>query len=195
MLVLLGMVFAGMSRIAAGTERHSFSPSAVPPATVQVTSGHTYLVSVPGGVDALSKRGLNPSGLRCEWSAADSGPQPLDVSLYGPDSKATNAIGSFVAPVTGAIHINCVGWGTVFVDDAANASGDAAGLLLVLCIVAFTVGLALCLSAWRSYRLGQPDDRARAADEDEEIERLIDVVHARVENVEFGEPDRGDDPH
>lgn len=182
MLLLSGVVFAGLSRISAGTERHSYSPSAVPPANVQVTAGHTYLVSVPGGVTALSNHDLSASGLRCEWSATDSAAQPLDVSLYGPDSKATNAIGSFVAPASGAIHVDCVGWGTVFVDDADNASGDVAGLLLVLCIVAFALGSALGLSALRSHQLAHSAESARSADEDDEIQRLVDVVHARSEN-------------
>lgn len=196
-LVLLGLVFGGMSRVVAGTERHSFSPSAVPPADVQVVSGHTYLISVPGGVDALGKRGLDPSGLRCEWSSLDSAAQRLDVSLYGPDSKATNAIGSFVAPVTGSIHIDCVGWGTVFVDDAANASGDPAGLLIVLCIVALTLGAAFGLSALRSYRLATAGSSVPVVGEEDEIHRLVDIVHARSENGENGEdddPDGVDDP-
>ena len=193
-LLLLGIVFAGLCRITSGGERHSYSASAVPRDSVHLTQGHTYLLSVPGGVAALQKHDLSPSGLRCEWSLAGSGTQTLSVELYGADSKATDAIGSFVAPATGQIHVDCIGWGTVFVDDADDASGDLSGLLLVLCVVTFTLGAAFGLSALRSRRETFVRNSARAASENDEIERLIHLVHVRSEDGEVGGGDGDDVP-
>lgn len=191
-LLALGIVLAGLSRVAAGTEHHSFAPGAVPPSSAHVTSGHQYLLSVPGGVDALSARGTDPATLRCQWSAAGTAAKSLDIEPGGPDTKATNAIASFTAPVTGAVHVDCTGWGAVFVDDADNASGDLAGLFLVLCIVAFTLGSGLALSALRSYLARPEADSAGPAGDDDEVERFVYLVHVRSEDDEVGGSDRGD---
>lgn len=188
-LLLLGVVLAALSRVAAGSERHSYSSGAVPPASVAVTGGRTYLMSVPGGVGALQAHGLDPAALRCEWSEQGSGAQALDAQFYGTGGKATNAIGSFVAPVSGAIHLDCVGWGAVFVDDADNASGDVAGLLLVLCVLALTFGATLGLSALRGL---SATGSVGAAGEDDEIERLVHLVHVRSEDGEVGDGDGRD---
>jgi hypothetical protein len=115
----------------------------------------------------------------------------LSVQLYGPDSKATDAIGTFAAPVTGDVHLDCIGWGAVFVDDADDAGGDLAGLFLVLCVIALTLGAALGLSALR-LRYGPSDESARAASENDEIERFVHLVHVRSEDGEVADPD-GDD--
>jgi hypothetical protein len=191
-LLALGIVLAGLSRVVAGTEHHSFAPGAVPPSSVHVTSGHQYRLSVPGGVDALSARGTDPSTLRCRWSSAGRATNTLDIEASGADTKATNVIASFTAPATGAIHVDCTGWGAVFVDDADNASADLAGLFLVLCVVAFTLGSGLGLSALRS-RLARPEaESARPAGDDDEVERFVYLVHVRSEDDEVLDPDRGD---
>jgi hypothetical protein len=191
-LLVAGILLAGLYRVTSGTERHAYSSNAVPPSTVHVTVGHTYLISVPGGVSALQDHDLNPSGLRCEWSSGGSATQALSVQLYGPDSKATDAIGTFGAPVNGDIHLDCIGWGAVFVDDADHAGGDLAGLFLVLCILALTLGAALGLSALRLRRAGAVQHSARAARENDEIERLVHLVHVRSDDGEVPDPD-GDD--
>jgi hypothetical protein len=191
-LLVLGILLAGLYRVTSGTERHSFASDAVPPATVHVTAGHDYLISVPGGVSALRDHDLSPSGLRCEWSTGGSATQALSVQLYGPESKATDAIGTFGAPVTGDIHIDCIGWGAVFVDNADDASGDLAGLFLVLCVIALTFGAALGLSALRLRHDASSRDSVRASSENDEIERLVHLVHVRSEDGEVPGPDGGD---
>lgn len=191
-LLLLGIALAGLSRVVAGTEHHSFAPGAVPPSSVRVTSGQQYLLSVPGGVDALQARGTDPSTLRCQWSSAGGAVKTLDIQPGGADTKATNAIATFTAPLTGAIHVDCTGWGAVFVDDADNASGDLAGLLLLLCIVAFTLGAGLGLSALRSHLARPEADSAGPAGDDDEVERFVYLVHVRSEDDEVGDTDRGD---
>lgn len=191
MLLVLGILLGGLYRVTSGTERHAYAPGAVPPSSVHVTVGHTYMISVPGGVAALQDHGLSPSGLTCEWSAGGSAAQVLSVQLYGPDAKATDAIGTFGAPVTGDIHIDCIGWGTVFVDDADHARGDLAGLFLVLCVIALTLGAALGLSALRLRHAGSARDSARAVSENDEIERLVHLVHVRSEDGEVPDADGG----
>ncbi|HEU5006761.1 MAG TPA: hypothetical protein VFT67_07300 [Jatrophihabitantaceae bacterium] len=191
-LLVMGILLGGLYRVTSGTERHSYASDAVPPANVHVTAGHSYMISVPGGVSALQDRDLSPSGLRCEWSTGGSAAQPLSVQLYGPDSKATDAVGTFTAPITGDVHIDCTGWGAVFVDDADDAGGDLAGLFLVLCVIALTLGAALGLSALRLRHEGSSRDSARTASEDDEIERLVHIVHVRSEDGEVTHPDGGD---
>lgn len=191
-LLVLGILLAGLYRVTSGTERHSYASDAVPPANVHVTTSHSYMISVPGGVSALQDHDLSPSGLRCEWSTGGSQAQPLSVQLYGPDAKATNAIGTFTGPLTGQIHIDCAGWGAVFVDDADDAGGDLAGLFLVLCVIALTIGAALGLSALRLRHVASSRDSGRAASEDDEIERLVHIVHVRSADGEVAHPDGGD---
>lgn len=191
-LLLAGIVFAGLYRITAGTEAHAFAPGAVPPATVRVTSGDQYLISVPGGVAALQRRGTNPSTLTCQWSAPGAASRALEIQAAGAGTKATNAVASFTAPVTGAVHVDCTGWGAVFVDDADNAPGDLSGLYLVLCVFAFTLGAGLALSALRARFVAAHPASARPAGDDEEIERLVHVVRVRSKDGEVADPDRGD---
>lgn len=190
--MLLGILLAGLYRVASGNERHAYSSGAVPPSSIHVTSGHSYLISVPGGVSALQDHDLNPSGLRCEWSSGGSATQALSVQLYGPDSKATDAIGTFAAPVGGQIHVDCIGWGAVFVDDADDASGDLAGLFLLLCVIVLTFGAGLGLSALRLHHADSTRNSARSASENDEIERLVHLVHVRSEDGEVTGSDGGD---
>ena len=190
-LLFAGLVFAGLCRIVGGTQRHSYSPGAVPPAHAQVIENKTYQLAVPGGVHTLQDRGVDVSQLQCQWSAADSGDQLLDVSAAGADSKATNTIGTFVSPYTGAIAVDCSGWGAVFIDDAEGAAPDVAGLFLVLCVLALTAGAGFALAALRGYAASSRRPR-RATGEDEEVERFVHLVHVRSEDGEVGRRDRGD---
>jgi hypothetical protein len=189
LLLLIGIVLAGLSRIASGGERHAYASGAVPPSSVHVTAGETYLLSVPGGVRALQDHGLDPSSLTCQWSRQGGTSQSLKVQLYGAGSKATDAIGTFSGPVTGQVYVTCTGWGAMFVDDADDASGDRAGLLLVLCVVALTLGATLGLSALRGLELG--GGSAGTAGEGDEIERLVHLVRVRSEDGEVGGGDTG----
>jgi hypothetical protein len=190
-LILVGLFAAGLYRLVSGTERHSWSPGAVVPSTVAVTMNETYELAVPGGVSAWQKHGLNPSAIGCQWSTAGSGQTTLVVTAYGANTKATNAIASFTSPVTGSIHIDCSGWGAVFVDDADGAPGDSAGWFLVLAAIALTVGAGLGLSAMRMAHGGRERDSAGSS-EDEQIQALVHSVRVRAGDDEVAGSDRGD---
>ncbi|WAX57920.1 hypothetical protein M6B22_03930 [Jatrophihabitans cynanchi] len=190
LLLFAALILAGLCRIVGGTQRHSYSPGAAPPAYARVIENKTYQLAVPGGVHALQGRGVDVAQLQCQWSAADSGEQLLDVSSAGANSKATNTIGTFVSPYTGAISVDCSGWGAVFIDDAEGAAPDLSGLFLVLCILALTAGAALALAALRAYA-GASRRPGRPSREDEEVERFVHLVHVRSEDGEVG---RGDGP-
>lgn len=148
-LLIGGVLFAALCRVAAGTEDHSYAPGAVPPATVGLTEGHSYRISVPGGVTALRQHGLAPLLLRCDWSARGTAAQPLPVQAEGASTKATDVIATFTAPSTGALRISCAGWGPVFVDDADDAQADLSGYLLLACMVLFLAGGSTALVALR----------------------------------------------
>jgi hypothetical protein len=145
-LLLAGLLCWALFRVVSGTEHHVFSVGAVAPDTVAVHDGATYDIAVHGGVDALTKAHASPTTPQCSWSSDQSALQLLQVTAAA-DDKATNVVGTFVAPVTGSIHVQCTGWGPVFVDDADNASGDASGYLLVLAVIALTIGAGLAMSA------------------------------------------------
>jgi hypothetical protein len=145
-LVIAGLVLAGLYRIVAGTQSHAFSPGAQPPTGIHVTTGHTYEISVPGGVQALRDHGVDPGALQCSWSSRGSGSQLLQVAASGLETKATNVIATFTAPVTGELTIECAGWGPVFVDDADSTPADTAGWILLLAVIALATGGALGVS-------------------------------------------------
>lgn len=176
-VLLAGIVCAALARLVAGTEQHSYSPGAVAPASVRVTEGHLYRLAVPGGVTALTRRGVDVTTPRCSYLAGGGVARPLTVQAAGADTKATDEVGTFVAPVGGNLHVDCLGWGPLFVDDADDAAPDVSGWLLVATTVLLTVGAGLALSAARSASLGR-----RRPGGDEEIERLVELVHARSED-------------
>jgi hypothetical protein len=188
MLIVLGVLAWGGYRLAAGTENHAYSPNPVPPASVLVSRGHTYDLAYPGGVDALSAQGIDTQSLQCQWSPAGGPKQALAVMALGSGSTARNTVATFVAPASGPIHVACDGIGAMFVDDARDAGSDRSGWFLIAASVALTLGLPLALSAVRSRRLAS----GRLAREDDEIERLVDVVHRRVDDGEVVDAD-GDD--
>lgn len=148
-LVVLGAGLWLVFRLVAGTEPHAYADGP-PPEFVQLTDGHTYTLAIRGGVIAAQNLGVSPSTLRCNASSPQIGVRPLKVSAEASDTKAVNQIGTFTAPVTGRVRVSCAGLGTVFVDDASNASADHAGLALLLATIALTVGVPLTLSAVRS---------------------------------------------
>jgi len=162
-LLLAGVLFGGLYRVADGVEKHSYNAGAVPPQTVQLTKGRQYEISVPGGRDALAKRGISATVAQCSITPSSGGPVQLTVTVIPQDVRPTNALATFTSPLTGQAHLDCGTWGAVYVDDSDDSSWDFAGLFLVLTAVFLTLGVALGLSALY----------ARSARDDEEIERRI----------------------
>lgn len=191
-LLALGLVCGALYRIVGGTEQHAYAPSAQPPGGVHVTTGKNYQLSVPGGVAALRKRGVELATLQCEWSSAGSAKQVLPVTAEGADTKASNVVATFTGPITGGIDVDCFGLGAMFVDDADDSPADVAGWFLVTCLVALTIGAGLALSALRSAQPDPDGELGRTARQDEEIQRLVDIVHVRSQDGEVGGVDRGD---
>jgi MFS family permease len=189
-LMFASVLLFGLAVVLAGTERHAYDGGALPPNEVSVKQGSTYQLSVPGGVKALIKRNISPTGVQCQWSSQGSGSQLLDLSPENGDSKATNMIATFVSPISGPIHVDCIGWGTVFIDDADNASFDYSGLFLILGMIAFGVGLLLLASPKITFTAR--DGSASTTSEDDDIQRLVHLVHIRSEDGEVSGPDRPD---
>lgn len=190
-LLLLGIGFAAAYRVISGTQHQAFSAGAVPPASSQVTEGKTYQLAVPGGVSGLKKRGLDVSTPQCEWSVDGSGSQVLQVAAGGADTKAINVVATFISPVTGAIRVDCAGWGPMYIDNADNTPADVAGWFLVLSVIALAIGAGLGVSALRM--AGEHGGSLRRASrEDEEIERFVHAVHVGSEDTEVLDSHPGD---
>ncbi|HEY3091076.1 MAG TPA: hypothetical protein VGJ59_23765 [Jatrophihabitantaceae bacterium] len=146
-LLLAAVLFGGLYRVADGVEKHSYNSGAVPPDTVQLTQGRTYQISVPGGRKALAKRGISTSVAQCSVTLRSGVSQNLTVTPLSNDVRPTNALATFVAPVSGSVHLDCGPWGAVYVDDADNTGWDYAGLFLLLTAICLTLAVALGLSA------------------------------------------------
>jgi hypothetical protein len=174
-LMLGGMVCAGMWRVVSASEHQPYAPGATPPSVVHVTRDKTYHLAVPGGVSALVSAGVAPIaaprggsdvvGLQCVWAEPGRAAQSLAVSGETVDSKAVNQVGAFNAPVTGRIKVRCQDWGTMFVPDADGHPGDPAGWYLVSAVVLLTVGVGLGLSALRTGGGGHTEDRSTDDDD------------------------------
>lgn len=149
-LLLGGLLLLGLYRVVGGTEHHAYAPGASPPRSVELTTGHVYHLSVPGGVKALHEHGLAQGTLRCTLTAGDATPLPLALNAEPDGSRATNVIASFTAPFTAPARVDCAGWGSVFVDDAEDSAADIAGWFLLAAIVALTLGSGVGLSAVRA---------------------------------------------
>jgi len=191
-LVLLGLAFAATYRIVSGTEHQSFAAGALPPDSSHVTAGKTYQLSVPGGVTTLKARGANVAAPECEWSDGGSASQSLTASAEGTGAKAVNTVATFVAPVTGDIRVDCIGWGAMYIDDADHAPADVAGWFLLLAVAALTVGAGVGVTALRMASEDVALSARRSAGEDDEIERLVHVVHVNSQDGEVLDADRGD---
>jgi hypothetical protein len=182
MLLLAAVLFGGLYRVADGMERHSYNAGAVPPQTVKLTSGHQYEISVPGGRKTLANRGVSTTAADCSLSQNGGVSTPLTVTPISADVRPTNALATFVSPVSGQVHLDCGPWGAVYVDDADDSGWDFAGLFLVLTAICLTCGLALGLSALYA---------ARSARDDDEIQRGVGVLGA---DHEVGAGDADDVP-
>lgn len=187
LLVVLGIALWLGYRVFAGAENHAYSPNAVPPDTVRLTANHTYELGYPGGVRGLADQGLSSASLSCVWTRPGaSAPNALAVDGYSPDSLSRNGVASFTAPTTGDIHVMCDGLGAMFVDDSEDATADPSGWLLLAATIVLTLGAALTMAVLRATpRGGEPAAEAPyhatwAAGEDDEVARLVRIVHERA---------------
>ncbi len=155
-LVLAGFASWALYAVQSGTETHSYASGGAPPAFVQVTAGHTYRVSISGGVKREAEFGVQASTLQCTAAAPGQAPGALPVTAEPTGTKATNQIGSFVATFSGRVHIACDRVGPVYVDNAADAGYDWSGLWLVLASLALVIGIPLTLSGLRSGAFAPP---------------------------------------
>jgi hypothetical protein len=187
-LIIAALLFGALYRIVSGTEHHAYAPGAVAPNTVHVTIGKNYLLSAAGGVKELQARGADVATPQCEWSVGGAASQALSVTAAGAATKATNVVGTFVGPYTGDLHIDCLGWGPMFVDDADDSAPDAAGWLLLLATVMLTAGVVLALATLRA----SGERSQRPPREDDEIERLVHAVRGRTADDEVLGTDGGD---
>jgi hypothetical protein len=153
--LLAGLVCLGLWRVVGGMEKQPYAPGAQPRRSVTVTAGHSYTIAVPGGVPALLAAGVPVStgdnqqqspDLQCTWSTGGA-PQVLRVTPENTETKATEVVGSFLAPVSGRLTVDCQHWGTVFVPDADDAPGDPSGWFLLASTVLLAAGGAAAMSA------------------------------------------------
>lgn len=148
-LVLGGLVAWALYVHKSGNEPTAFARDAKPPAYVQVKAGENYRIAVHGGVATEMKAGIPPESLTCTAARPGESPGALGLIYENADTKATNDIASFVAAVTGRLHVACSGLGTVFVSNAEDAPYDWSGVWLVLATLALVVGTPLVLSLLR----------------------------------------------
>lgn len=184
-MLIAALLFAGLYRVADGAEKHSYNVGAIPPATVKLTAGRTYEISLRGGRAALEARGFSPKDVRCSWSLGSTDVwQPLTVTPLSEDVRPTHAVATFVAPVSGSVRIDCAEWGAVYVDDADNSGWDYAGLFLVLTAVCLFLFVALGASA-----LYARSARASGSGDGDEVERAVDVLrgHGEVRGSDGGD--------
>lgn len=164
--LLAAALFGGLYRVSDSLEKHSYNAGAVPPETVELTKGHQYEISVPGGRKALASRGILTSAGRCTLTQGPAAPVSLTVTPISADLRPTNALATFESPISGRAHLDCGPWGAVYVDDADGSGWDFAGLFLVLAAICLTAGVALGVSALY----------VRTARDDDEIERGVGIV-------------------
>jgi hypothetical protein len=191
LLLLIGAVCCVGYRVSSGAEHAVYSPNAVPPTSVHVTANHTYALSYPGGAGALDAQGLSAQDLQCEWS--QPGGTRMTLPVVGEDSSASrNAVATFQATVTGSIHVACDGLGAMWIDDADSAGTGWSAWFVLFAILTLVPGVGLSLSALR--RGPRAVDSDRPYGRDDEVERLVRMVHLRAEDDEVVDGDGGDVP-
>lgn len=149
-VVLAGTACWALYAVQAGRERRAYAHGGAPPASVQLSAGHTYWLSVPGGVRHLDAIGVQVSSLQCTAAAAGQTPAALQITAQGKDTKATDEIASFFSGITGRVHVECAGVGAVFVSGGGAEGLDWSGLWLILASVLLVIGIPLTLSGRRS---------------------------------------------
>jgi hypothetical protein len=199
-LLLVALASLGLWRVLDGSEDLPFADSATPPNSVQVTLDHTYSLAVPGGVRAMLAHGVPAASssagqlisLQCTWTSPGraGGGQALAVSAENVGTKAENTVGQFVAPIGGAIHVDCDGWGAMFIPDSDDRPLDLAGWALLVAVLSLSVGAALGLSELR--RAWQRSHESRPAGDDDEVERFVDITPFVGGDREILGGDRGD---
>jgi hypothetical protein len=161
-LIVLAAVFAVLYRVENSSEDHSYNSGATPPLTVHVTLGRQYEISTPGGPKALTAR-VGAGSLNCNYTAVNgSSTDALDTTRLDDGTRTTHAVGTFIAPVTGSVRIECRALTATFIDDADDVSGDPAGLFLLLCTICLTVGAMLGLSVLYQRSLARTGGRRGA---------------------------------
>ncbi len=146
-LVVAGALVLIGRYLTAHYERHSYLDGQPPPRYVTVRAGHSYWISVPGGVKYEQELGQPPQALQCSIQQPNGPDITLEVTRESNDTKMINTIASFRSPVSGRAHVSCVGLSDIYLDDT---SGDPSGVLLVLGTVLLTVGVPLLLSGVRT---------------------------------------------
>jgi len=142
------VVFAVLYKVGNSGEDHSYNDGGRPPTNVHVTLGRNYEISTPGGVPATIARDGNATTLNCNYTPViGTSTQQLTTTPLGAGTRTTHAVATFVAPVTGLIHVECRGLASTYIDDADDVSGDPAGLFLLLCIITLSAGAMFGLSA------------------------------------------------
>jgi hypothetical protein len=156
-LVLAGLAAWALYVKQSGDEPHAYARSGKPPAYVQVESGKTYRIAIRGGVATEARVGIAPESLSCTAARPGESPGALDLTTESADTKATDDIASFVSAVTGRLHVQCAGLGTVFIANAEDAPFDWSGVWLVLASLGLLIGTPLVLSLLRSAGGGRSD--------------------------------------
>jgi hypothetical protein len=190
LLLVVGLLCCALYRVVSGSEHHAYSAGAEAPQSVHLTAGTSYTLSVPGGVRTLLDRGVDVSAAQCQWSIGGSAAQALTVTAERADTKATNVVATFIAPFTGDLHIDCAGWGGVFVDNADNTSADVAGWFLLVGVIALTLGVGLGLSEWRLS--AERRSAERTSREDDQVETLVGSHDTGFGDHEIGGTHLGD---
>jgi hypothetical protein len=198
-LVLIGLASFGAWRVLSGSEDLPFADGATPPSSALVTKDKTYSLAVPGGVRAMlaggvpvaAANGNQTISLQCTWATGDTtDAQTLTVAAESTSTKAENTVGHFDAPITGRIHVNCDGWGAMFIPDSEDRSADWSGWALLIAIITLTVGGALALSELRL--VWERAHASRTDRDDDEVEGFVDVASFGGDDGEVGGGDRDD---
>ncbi|HKC26558.1 MAG TPA: hypothetical protein VKB75_00975 [Jatrophihabitans sp.] len=174
LLVAAGLGFWALYVKQSGAGRQAYSRGGAPADYVQVVAGKTYGLAVPGGVSREAQLGVNPSALQCTASSPGRAPGALSIAAEKSDTKATDRIATFDSTITGRVHIECAGLGTVYVDNSADAPYDWSGVCLLLAVLTLVIGLPLLLSALRSLSAGADGESARS-----DLER-VDPASAEI---------------
>jgi hypothetical protein len=198
-LVLIGLASFGLWRVLSGNEDLPYTDGASPPASAQVTKDKSYSLAVPGGVRAMlaggvpvaASNGGQTISLQCNWTSGNTtDSQSLTVAAESTSTKAENTVGHFDGPITGKIHVTCDSWGAMFIPDSDDRSADSSGWALLAAMIALTIGAGLGLSELRM--TWERAQASRAAGDDDQVERFVDLSRFGGDDGEVGSSDRDD---
>jgi hypothetical protein len=145
LLVLAVVAFGGYLALD-GSEHHSFNAGAAAPSTVHVTQGKQYEISTPGGLKGLADRGIDAAAVACTYRQGQGVASVLTTSTLA-GSRTTHAVATFLAPVTGDVHVECTLLsGGTFVDDSDDGAADASGFFLLVSTVFAALAVPLGLA-------------------------------------------------